>query len=56
MATGKLAYNLSGSTGSQQTPTTCVRWRPPIFNKSKQILLSVNIDGSILHWNAETGK
>lgn len=39
-----------------QTPTTCIRWRPPIHSSSKQILVSVNSDGSICHFHAPSGK
>ncbi|EAR93543.3 WD40 domain protein (macronuclear) [Tetrahymena thermophila SB210] len=56
ISTGKLEHNLSGSSGINATPTTCLRWRPPVHNKTKQVLVSVNSDGSIIHWHAPSGK
>ncbi len=37
-------------------PTTCLKWRPNIHNKTKDILVSSNADGSIIHWHVPSGK
>lgn len=52
----RLIHSLHGYTGSMQTPTTCIRWRPPVHSSTKQILVSTNSDGSICHWHAPSGK
>ncbi|CAD8179070.1 unnamed protein product [Paramecium octaurelia] len=55
IATGKLAFNLQGSSEGS-TPTTSIRWRKDGANKVKSVVINVNSDGSIMFWHAQTGK
>ncbi|CAD8172875.1 unnamed protein product [Paramecium pentaurelia] len=55
IATGKLAFNLQGSSEGS-TPTTSIRWRNDCANKVKSVVINVNSDGSIMFWQAQTGK
>ncbi|CAD8102441.1 unnamed protein product [Paramecium sonneborni] len=52
---GKLAFNLQGSSEGS-TPTTSIRWRKDSGNKVKNVVINVNSDGSIMFWQAQTGK
>jgi COMPASS component SWD3 len=38
------------------TPITALRWRPNKHIATKQIVVTVNADGSIIHWHADKGK
>ncbi|CAD8172100.1 unnamed protein product [Paramecium pentaurelia] len=55
IVSGKLAFNLQGSSEGA-SPTTAIRWRRDVANKAKSVFLSANSDGSLMMWQAQTGK
>ena len=42
--------------GSEELPTTSIRWRPLGASKTKNVLLAANSDGSVSHWHVTSGK
>ena len=54
--TGRLAYNLNVNNGSG-LPTTAICFRPASgVSKTRNVLLSVNSDGSVQHWHVTSGR
>jgi WD40 repeat protein len=62
LLTGKLAYlmneqKVSRPEEAKKMPTTAVRWRPTAGTmRTKNMLISVQADGSVAHWHTTSGK
>eukprot|EP00357_Protocruzia_adherens_P022906 CAMPEP_0114995856 /NCGR_PEP_ID=MMETSP0216-20121206/13973_1 /TAXON_ID=223996 /ORGANISM="Protocruzia adherens, Strain Boccale" /LENGTH=384 /DNA_ID=CAMNT_0002359967 /DNA_START=132 /DNA_END=1286 /DNA_ORIENTATION=+ len=57
--TGKMSFTLNNQQAQTtgKMPTTSIRWRPQGAGKStKNVLISVNADGSVKHWHTTSGK
>ena len=53
--TGKLSYVLN-ATMPEPMPTTSIRWRPISSpSVSKNVLITVNANGSVQHWHTTSG-
>ncbi|KRX02042.1 WD40-repeat-containing domain [Pseudocohnilembus persalinus] len=52
----KLESQFKCYSNDDAAPVTCLRWRPTTHCPTKQVLVTVNADGSIMHWHAKSGK
>jgi len=56
VSSGRLAYRLNEET-QFQLPTTSLRFRPiSAKSKTRNVLLSVNADGTLDHWHITSGR
>jgi WD40 repeat protein len=54
---GKLSYTLSGLSGNDEMPVTCLNWRPTSASlKTANVLVTGAADGALKHWHATSGK
>jgi COMPASS component SWD3 len=52
----KVLYTSKTCLIEEGSAITSLRWRPNLHISTKQVLVTVNSDGSIIHWYAQKGK